>query len=303
MRPAKARTKGWYVTCKGQSGPTLRRAPDLGIHRSELPVLIDTHCHLTDRGLRSQADAVLARAHAAGVERAITVAVDKADSLAALELLQAHPELSLVAGIHPHEAGRCGADDVAALTALLRGESLIPELRRRIVGVGETGLDFHYDFAPRDRQEEMFRAQLRLACDVGLPVVIHARESEARVCDLLGEYPALAGRVVFHCFSGDTTLARRVLDLGDYLSFTGVITFKNAVPIREAGRFVPADRMMIETDAPYLSPEPVRKVRPNEPALLVHTARFMADIRRESFDALAATTTANARRFYRLEEG
>ncbi len=265
-------------------------------------MLIDTHCHLTSPGLVEQADAVLERARAAGVERAILVAVDPADGRRALDFMTGRPDLFLIAGIHPHEAKHGTPAQLAALTALLRGEGLGAELRRRIVGVGETGLDFHYDFSPPARQEEVFRAHLALAIELGLPVVIHSRESEPRVCDILAEYPSLAGRVVFHCFSGDVNVTRRVLDLGAWCSFTGVVTFKKSVSIQAAARYVPRDRMLIETDAPYLSPEPVRKIRPNEPALLVHTARFLADLRGEPYAEFAAATTANAVRFFRLPE-
>lgn len=172
----------------------------------------------------------------------------------------------------------------------------------RLVAVGETGLDFYYSFAPAERQEEVFRFQLDLAREVGLPVVIHARQSEARVCEVLSEYPDLAGRVVFHCFSADAALARRILDLGYWLSFTGVVTFRNATGVQEAARLVPADRFLVETDAPYLSPEPLRGRRPNEPAWVVHTARFLAELRGQPFEELAETTTRNARRFFGLSD-
>ncbi len=266
-------------------------------------MLIDTHCHLTSAGLVEQAADVLARARAAGVDRMILVAVDVHDARAALQLICSDPDLFLVAGIHPHEAGKCDAAALDALQKLVRGDGLPSALKARMVGVGETGLDLHYDFAPPQRQEEVFRTHLALAEELGLPVVIHARESEARVCTILDEHPHLAGRVLWHCFSGDTTLARRILDQGGHCSFTGVVTFKNANTIRDAARYVPRDRIMVETDAPYLSPEPMRKIRPNEPALLVHTARFLADLRGERFDDFAAATTANAVRFFHLPEG
>lgn len=265
-------------------------------------MLIDTHCHLTSPGLVEHAEAVLGRARAAGVERVMLVAVDPADGRRALDLMSGRPDLFLIAGIHPHEAKSCTPAQFAALSSLLRGEGLADELRRRIVAVGETGLDFHYDFSPPARQEEVFRAHLVLAIELGLPVVIHSRESEPRVCDILAEYPTLAGRVVFHCFSGGVDATRRVLDLGAYCSFTGVVTFKKSASIQEAARYVPRDRMLIETDAPYLSPEPVRKIRPNEPALLVHTARFLADLRAEPYAEFATATTANAVRFFQLPE-
>lgn len=266
-------------------------------------MLIDTHCHLTYAGLAERLDEVLVRARSVGVERMILVAQDPADAYAAVDLIGLRPELFLVAGIHPHKAAQCSPQDFEALTALQRGEGPAAAVRERIVGVGETGLDFHYDFASPERQEEVFRAHLELAAELGRPVVIHARESEQRVCEILEEFPRLRGKVVFHCFSGDTGLARRALELACYLSFTGVVTFKNAKTIRESALNAPIDRIMIETDAPYLSPEPVRNVRPNEPALVVHTARFMAELRGEDYATFAAATTANAIRFFGLPEG
>jgi TatD DNase family protein len=263
-------------------------------------MLIDTHCHLTADGLSERLDAVLTAARQAGVTRMIHVAVNPADARAALALLARHDELYLVAGVHPHEAGRCTAAELAALREILTGVGLPPALKARIVGVGETGLDFHYDFAPRAQQEDVFRAHLALALELSLPVVIHARESEARVCDILDEYPALAGRVVFHCYSAGPALTERILAAGHWCSFTGVVTFKHAEIIQASARLLPGDRIMVETDAPYLSPVPMRKIRPNEPALLVHTARFLADLRNETEADFAAATTANAERFFRL---
>ncbi|HMQ17107.1 MAG TPA: TatD family hydrolase, partial [Phycisphaerae bacterium] len=141
---------------------------------------------------------------------------------------------------------------------------------------------------------------LALAAETGRPVVIHAREAELRVCDILDEYPALAGRAVFHCFSKGPDVARRIFDAGNWLSFTGVLTFRNALEVQESARTAPADRIMIETDAPYLSPEPVRKVRPCEPAFVAHTARALAALRGEPPETLAARTTQNAERFFSL---
>ncbi|MEW6250581.1 MAG: TatD family hydrolase [Planctomycetota bacterium] len=282
-------------------------------------MLTDTHCHLTSPELLQRMDAVLAAAAAAGVARIIQVAVNPDDARAAMNLIHARTparadrqpgtstggqlELLLVAGIHPHEAAGATSERLAELRAILEGaDRAVGNATRSVVGLGETGLDFHYDFAPRAQQEEAFRAQLALAQELKLPVVIHSRESESAVCDILADYPALAGRVVFHCFSGDIALARRALDLGCLLSYTGVVTFKKAPAIQAAARFTPPDRIMLETDAPYLTPEPVRKIRPNEPALLVHTARFVADLRGVGFEELAAQTTANAVRFFGLPE-
>ena len=265
-------------------------------------MLIDTHCHLTSAELVSQLDAVLQRAAEAGVERVVTIAVTAADARRAWDLMAERPAVYLAAGIHPHEAGSCTPEDRDQLAALHRGRWPGGEQADRLVAVGEIGLDFHYDFAPPSTQEEVFRFQLELACQVGRPVIIHARKSTQRVCDILADYPPLRERVVFHCYSGDTRTAGKILDLGFWLSFTGMVTFKNAETVREAARLVPSDRILLETDAPYLSPEPVRKVRPCEPALLVHTARRLAEVRAEPFEAFAAATSTNARRFFALTE-
>lgn len=264
-------------------------------------MLIDTHCHLTFAGLVSQTDDVMRRAKEAGVNRVVTVATNPADARAAFGLMQNDDSIYLAAGIHPHEAGNCTREDLEALAALHRGQWSSMVAASRVVAVGETGLDLHYDFAPPDRQEEVFRFQLELACEVARPVVIHARQAELRACDILREYAAIK-RVVFHCYSADATIARRILDLGFWISFTGLVTFKTAEPVRAAARLVPADRMMVETDSPYLSPAPVRKVRPCEPAFVAHTARFLADLRHVTFEAFAETTTANAARFFNLTE-
>jgi len=263
-------------------------------------VLVDTHCHLTFDALAADVDGVLARAHEAGVRRFITVATDLADARAALALLEHHSDVSMAAGIHPHEAGKATQDDFDALRDLHHGRLEMPVALDRLVAVGESGLDFHYDFAPRARQEEVFRFQLELACEVSRPVIIHARESEELVADILIDFPRLAGRVVFHCFSADARIARRILDQGCWISFTGVATFKNADAIREAARIVPDDRIMVETDSPYLSPVPIRNKRPCEPAFVTHTARRLAELRGVAFEDFANLTTQNAVRFFNL---
>lgn len=265
-------------------------------------MLIDTHCHLTYRDLSAQADAVLDRARQAGVERMITVSETPADARAALALMASHPEVLLAAGIHPHNAARVTRDDLDALADLHRGRWHVGDEARRLVAVGETGLDFHYDFASPKQQEALLCFQLELAGEVGRPVVIHAREAETRVCEILAAFPALEDRVVFHCFCGGPELARRILDCGYSLSFTGVVTFHDAAQLREAARLVPSDRIMVETDAPFLSPEPVRKCRPCEPAFVAHTAHRLAELRKQPFDTFAATTTTNAERFFRLPD-
>ncbi len=266
-------------------------------------MLTDTHCHLTSAEIAPQLVGVMARAAEAGVRRMVTVATTPDDAIAAAAIMGAHRNVYLCAGVHPHQAQTCGDDDLARLAAMHEGrEAALAGAAGRLVAVGETGLDFHYDFAPPARQELVFRYQLELAQRVGRPVVIHARKAEERVCDVLAEYPALRDRVVFHCFSGGVPLARRVLDGGHWLSFTGVVTFKNAGDVRDAARFAPLDRVMVETDSPYLAPVPHRGKQPCEPAFAALTARFLAELRGMPYDAFAAATTANAIRFFQLPE-
>lgn len=262
-------------------------------------MLIDTHCHLTYPELGSQLDMVLQRAAAAGVERIITIATDIADARAARALAIQHPQISYAAGIHPHAAAKVGDDDLQALSDLHHGR-WASDGAPPPVAIGETGLDFHYDFAPPARQEEVFRFQLQLAGETGRPVIIHARKAEERCCEILAEYPQLRNRVVFHCFSRGPDIARRIEALGLWLSFTGVITFDKTGEIPASAKSFPLDRIMVETDAPFLSPVPVRKIRPNEPAFVAHTARFIANLRGMTESGFAAAATANARRFFSI---
>jgi TatD DNase family protein len=262
--------------------------------------LVDTHCHLTYDDLAPQIDAALARARDAGVTRFITIATSPEDARRGLAMMQERPEIWMSAGIHPHEAGKVTDDERYALEDLHHGRWETGAAGGRLVAVGETGLDFHYDFAPREAQEDVFRFQLRIACEVERPIVIHARRAEERVCEILDEYPKLRDRVVFHCYSRGPELTRRILDSDWWVSFTGVVTFQNADEIRESARLVPSDRFMLETDAPYLSPNPVRKVKPCEPAFVAHTARYLAELRGERFEDLCAATTRNAERFFGL---
>jgi len=259
-----------------------------------LGLLIDTHCHLTSAGLCEQAEAVLARAAAAGIGHCLTVGQDLADSAAALELAARQANVSVVAGVHPHLAARVAEGWDRELAERCRDP--------RVRAVGETGLDYHYDFSDRASQQRVFRRQLALAADLGRPVVIHCREAHADVMAALAEFPNLVG-VVFHCYSGTLDQARELAARGYWISLTGVLTFKKAEELRQVAKWYPADRIMLETDAPYLSPEPVRNVRPNEPALLVHTAARLAEVRGLGPAEAAALTTANAVRFFGLPPG
>ncbi len=263
--------------------------------------MIDSHCHLTYPDLADDLTGVLQRAAAAGVDAFVNICTRHDDALRALDQLHDRRNVALVLGVHPHEAGR-GLEEWERVRALFDEFAEETSWASRIVGVGETGLDFHYDFAPRKEQQRMLEQHAEFAQHRGLPLVIHAREAEERVCDVLRDFPELTDRVVFHCFSGSPETARRILNDGYWLSFTGVITFKNAAGAAEAARMCPAERMMLETDAPYLAPAPHRNRKPNEPELLIHTARKAAELRQTPFEDLVRQTVANTRRFFRLKE-
>lgn len=219
----------------------------------------------------------------------VTVATSVPSARAALELCEREEGVYAALGLHPHEAGVVGADDIAALRQLLRHPSA--------VAVGETGLDYYRDLAPRDRQAEAFRAQRELAAELGLPIVIHTRAADDDTVGALHELPD-AVRVVLHCFSS-TALLEPALKHGWYVSFAGNVTYPKARELRWAAARVPADRLLAETDSPYLAPQPVRGQR-NEPAHVVHTLATLADVRRDEPAPLAARIEANAAELFAL---
>ncbi|MBI5765570.1 MAG: TatD family hydrolase [Planctomycetes bacterium] len=253
--------------------------------------LIDSHCHLTSDALWPQADDVIARAKAAGVTDFVTIATDIEDAARAQELAARHSSVHMACGIHPHEAGKVTDGWDRELGALAS--------RPDVCAVGEMGLDYHYDYSDRPSQHRVFRRQLGIACDVNKPVVIHCREAHADVLAILADFPMLTG-VVFHCFTGSKAEAIDILGRGYWLSLTGVVTFKRSQELREVAKMLPADQIMIETDSPYLSPEPVRSARPNEPAYLAYTAQCMAEVRGLSLPDLTALTRRNTHRFFGL---
>lgn len=256
--------------------------------------LIDTHCHLTSGVLARSADEVIARAADAGVTRLILVACVPEEWDAALELQSRHADrVWVAAGVHPHEAAKATEHDLDRLSEIWR----LPG----VVGCGEMGLDFHYDFSPRTVQHVVFREQLERARETDLSIVIHARNAHGEIVRALLDAGFEGRRVVFHCFSGTAVQADELRAHGWWASFTGIITFRKSADQQQACAETPGDQLMFETDAPYLSPEPLRHVRPNEPANLVHTVRFAASLRGESFESLAASTTANALRFFKPE--
>jgi TatD DNase family protein len=256
--------------------------------------LIDTHCHLTFEPLDQDVAGVVERSRGAGVTGWVTVGTSLEDSRKTVELAGRYETMFAAIGIHPHEAK--AADD-AALGELerLAGDG-------KVVAVGETGLDFHYNFSKQPDQRRVFAAHLEIARGVNKPAIIHSRNAFDETIEILNEHGGGLAGIVFHCFSGTADQAKMLLDRGYYLSFTGVVTFKNAQVTRDAAKVVPLDRLMVETDCPYMSPEPVRHVKPNEPALMVHTAQFIAGLKGISLEELAAATTQTARRFFNLAE-
>jgi TatD DNase family protein len=262
---------------------------------SDHPGLVDSHCHVAEPEFDPDRDAVLARAAANGVTTLVCVGATgpAAANAPAVALAGRAAPLEIVAtvGVHPHHAST--ADDAAF--ALLEGLALAPG----VVAVGETGLDFHYDFSPRDAQRAAFARTIDLARRMVLPLVVHVREAHVEAAELLRAEGAAAVGGVIHCFTGDRDDARRYLDLGFHVSVAGIVTFKNADSLRTAVRTIPLDRLLIETDAPYLAPAPHRGRR-NEPAWVRVVADTVAAVRSESFDTVASATAENARRLFRL---
>lgn len=257
--------------------------------------LIDTHCHLTSEQLADDIEAVVERSRTAGVIGWITVGTDPQQNREAIQLTEWFKNVYAAVGIHPHDAKDVTARSLDELKELAQS--------KKVVAVGETGLDFHYDFSPRNDQRRVFEAQLKIASELNLPVIIHCREAFDETIDILEQFIALKGRlkgVVFHCFGGSAQQAKIVLDHGFYISFAGAVTFKNAEKARQAAIVVPPDRLMLETDCPYMSPEPVRKQKINEPALMVHTASFLAVLKEVDETEFARQVTATSKNFFGL---
>jgi TatD DNase family protein len=252
-------------------------------------MLIDSHCHLTYPGLFEQLPAVLARAAAVGVERIVTIGTHVADHQKAISVSRAHPEVFTALGIHPHHAAETEEGYDGFLENALRQEP-------KALALGECGLDYHYDFVPRLLQKGVFLNQLEIARRLGLPVILHVREAHADAMEIVRDFPEL--RFVVHCFTGTPSECAQWLELGAFIGFTGIVTYKNAADVQAAAQSVPAEQLLVETDAPYLSPEPLRKVKPNEPANVMHTAAFVAQLRGIAPEELARLSTENAVRFF-----
>jgi len=252
-------------------------------------MLVDSHCHLDFPDFSAELDAVVARAHAAGVERMVTISTRVRRQAELLAIAERFPDVFCSVGTHPHYAHE--ELDVTAADLAARSRAA------KVVALGEAGLDYHYDNSPREAQERGFRTHIAAARETGLPLVIHSREADDDTARILEEEMG-KGRftAVLHCFTGGRDLARRAVALGHFVSFTGILTFKNSDALRAIAAELPADRILVETDAPYLAPGKWRGKR-NEPAYVVETAKVLAETRGVSFDEIGRQTTAN---FYRL---
>lgn len=268
---------------KNKQNPELPRLPD-GV------MVIDSHCHLDmyDEGARN---AVLRTARKAGVNPLITIGIDIPSSQAAIRLAELHPDIYATVGVHPHHAAGLADNDYDMLKAMAA--------HPKVVAIGEIGLDYVKEYSPASIQRDHYLKQIRLAGSLEKPLVIHDREAHRDILTILaGEKLGSAGGVM-HCFSGDTALARNVLDLGLMISLPGIVTYNNAEPLREVARYLPLDRMLLETDAPFLAPVPLRG-RQNQPAYMLHTLAYIAALRQLPIRELAMITADNTRKLFRL---
>ena len=251
-------------------------------------MLVDSHCHLDYPPMAEDLSGTLARARNAGVGTLLTIGTKLRDFPRVRAIAEANENVFCSVGIHPHEAQNEAAD-AAKLVELAR--------HAKVVGIGETGLDYYYDKSPREKQRENFRAHMRAAEETGLPLIVHTRDAEEDTAQILEEAVRQGGVTgVLHCFTGSAELARKALDLGFFISLSGIVTFKNARDLQETAKWIPPDQMLVETDAPFLAPVPHRGQK-CEPAFVADTAVFVADLRGEDVEALGEATTAN---FFKL---
>jgi TatD DNase family protein len=254
-------------------------------------MLIDSHCHL-DYYTEAERPDVLARAAAAGVGEIVTIGTTLRQSQGLPAMVEGQPKLWCTVGVHPHHAAEDPVPTPEAIAALAQ--------HRKVIGIGESGLDYFYDRSPRTVQQAVFRAHIRAARLAGLPLAIHARVADRDIASILQEERAEGGDFAFllHCFSSSRALAEVAVAIGGYISFSGILTFPKSFELREIARDLPADRLLVETDAPYLAPVPFRGKR-NEPAYVAHTARVLAEVRGTTSEAIADRTTENFRNLFR----
>jgi TatD DNase family protein len=253
-------------------------------------MFVDSHCHLNYAGLAEQQQDVLARARAAGVSCMLNISTRASEWDQVIGLAETEPDVMATVGVHPHEADL--HPDVETSTLVERA------VHPRVVGIGESGLDFYYDRSDRERQRQSFRAHIAAARETGLPIIVHTREAEADTYGILAEEMGNgAYKGVIHCFTASADFAAKALCLGFYISMSGIVTFRNAKDLQETAKAIPADRLLIETDAPFLAPVPNRG-RTCEPSFVADTARFLAELRGVSVEQLAEGTSANFLRLF-----
>ena len=251
--------------------------------------MIDTHCHLTDPRLFVQLDGVLSRAAAAGVQQIVTIGTHPADWKAALTVAKTRANVRCAVGGHPNNCHEFQFEELDRLREFCADSA--------VVALGEMGLDYHHKFSSRQMQAKFFEAQLQLARELKMPVIIHCREAMDDCLAILRGFEDVSA--VFHCFTGTADEAKRIWEKGYLTGFTGVVTFRNGNELRDIAAAAPSNQILVETDAPYLTPEPMRKQKTNEPAMVMHTAAAVATARGMSVTELDECTTANARRFYK----
>ncbi len=251
-------------------------------------MLVDSHCHLDFPDFEGEVDALVERAREAGVGFMVTICTRPRQAEAVIALAERHDNVFCAIGLHPHHVEAEGMPEEGALVAFAE--------HPRVVALGETGLDYHYDRSPRELQQESFRRHIRAARRADVPFVVHSRNADADTAAILEEETAGQVPGVMHCFSSGRALADKALELGLYISFSGIVTFRNSQALREIAAGVPLDRLLVETDAPFLAPVPMRGKR-NEPAYVVHTAAVTAQLQGVSEEAFAAASTDN---FFRL---
>lgn len=258
------------------------------------PLLVDSHCHLDFPDFEAERDEVVARALRAGVGAMVTISTRLARFDRVRAVAEAYPQVYCSVGVHPHNVAEEPLATVDGLVGLAR--------HPKVVAIGESGLDYHYDSAPRETQAESFRLHCRAARETGLPLVVHTRDADLDTARILEEEGAGQGggkplRGLLHCFSSGRRLAERALEMGLYVSLSGIVTFRNSDDLRAIARDVPLDRLLVETDAPYLAPVPKRGKR-NEPAFVVHTAAALAEVKGVTPEELARATTDNFLRLF-----
>ena len=256
-------------------------------------MLMDSHCHLDDPQFNNDREAVLKRAEAEGVTYFVTIGCDLVTSQRAVSLAQQHPVIYSSIGVHPHE--------VKDITPATYDELRTLAKQPKVVAYGEIGLDYYYNFSPPEIQRQRFREQIALARELRLPIIVHSRDAKEDTFAILREEKAGELGGVFHCFTGDLEMAKTALDLGLFLSFSGIVTFPKAIELQRVAQEAPLDRMLIETDSPYLSPHPYRGKR-NEPAHVQYVARKIAELRPPlTFEEIADVTRENAKRLFRMK--